>query len=347
MTLSRPILLAADNFTPLSRTPWAGDRIARLYKHQLVPEAAGRRVGESWEISCDSAFPSQVVGEGTDLLSLMRKNGEKVPDILVKLLDTADSLSLQVHPRDDDPNLAPGECGKPESWLVLAAEPGAGIYLGFSRSVTREELGRLLAQGDAARDVLHFEPVKPGDYFEIEPGVPHCIGKGVTLLEPQRVTPGMTGKTFRLYDFGRKYDPAGRLDPKTGSPRPLHLAEGLRLLDPERQVGAAYARTLRRDPVVSTPAPGLEIKAFPANPYYQVAALSARPGTSFTLDIAGGYGGLVVLKGRFAAAGLGFAQGQPALLPAGALPLSFQTEGEQGASAVIVAPASARMSFRK
>ncbi len=345
MALTRPVLLSADNFTPLSRTPWAGDRIGRVYKSELVPKSRGQRIGESWEVSCDAAFPSRVEGESDDLLALMKRNGEAVPEILVKLLDTDDPLSLQVHPRDDDPHLAPGECGKPESWLVLAAEPGAGIYLGFKHPMTREELAEVLADGDAAKDVLHFEPVQPGDFFEIEPGVPHCIGRGVTLLEPQRVIPGKTGKTYRLFDFGRKYDAAGRLDMRHGAARPLHLEQGLPLLDPERQVGAVYARTLRRAPVVTTPVPGLEVKAFPANPHYQVAALSAQKGTAWTLEIAGGYGALVVLNGRFAAAGLLLKQGQPALLPARSLPLEFKTEAD--ATAVIVAPASARMSFRK
>ena len=47
--------------------------------------------------------------------------------------------------------------------------------------------------------------VKPGDYFEIEPGVTHAIGPGVTLLEPQRIIKGQSGKTYRLWDWGRKY----------------------------------------------------------------------------------------------------------------------------------------------
>lgn len=344
MTLKSPILLAADNFTPLSRTPWAGDRIGKVYKGELVPKAKGQRIGESWEISCDAAFPSLVPAEGVDLLTLLSRHGAPVPEILVKLLDTDDALSLQVHPRDDDPHLAQGECGKPESWLVLAAEPGAGIYLGFKRPLTRGELRDALEGGDAAKDLLHFEPVEPGDFFEIEPGVPHCIGKGVTLLEPQRVVPGMSGKTYRLFDFGRRYDAAGRLDMRAGTARPLHLDAGIRLLDPERQVGPAYARSLRREPKVSAPVSGLEVRAFPANPFYQVAALTARAGTRFTLEIAGGYGGLVVLKGRFQAASVEFATGQPALLPAGSLPLEFDAPAD--AAAVVVAPATARMTFR-
>ena len=34
--LSKPLLLRPDNFTPLARTPWAGDAIAAKYKRDLV-----------------------------------------------------------------------------------------------------------------------------------------------------------------------------------------------------------------------------------------------------------------------------------------------------------------------
>ena len=146
----------------------------------------GSRIGEAWEFSCDPDFPSTLPGHNISLPELVQAMPEAVlspgqahtgVEILVKLLNAGDELSLQVHPADDDPNLSDVECGKPESWYILHAEEKAGIYLGFSKPVARDELrAMLLAGDDSARSVLQFVEVEPGDYFEIEPGVPHAIG---------------------------------------------------------------------------------------------------------------------------------------------------------------------------
>ena len=200
--LSKPLLLRPDNFLPLARTPWAGSTIAAKYKSDLVPESAGKKIGEAWEFSCDPSFPSKLKDYPVTLSELFLArapeifgpaNSDKRCELLVKLINASDPLSVQVHPRDDDPDLKSNECGKPESWYVLDAEPGAGIYLGFSRKMSRDELRQGLLSGNS-RELLQFVAVKPGDYFEIEPGVAHCVGPGVTLLEPQRVVEGLSGK---------------------------------------------------------------------------------------------------------------------------------------------------------
>ena len=131
----------------------------------------------------------------------------------MKLIDTSTELSLQLHPGDDFSGLNPLECGKPESWLIQDAEPGAGIYLGFRESMTSEELRARLTGGlPMTREDLHFVPVHKYDYFEIEPGTPHAIGAGVTLIEPQRCLPGKMGVTYRMWDWERRYDQNGLLD---------------------------------------------------------------------------------------------------------------------------------------
>src|SRR4051812_6984639 len=88
-----PVPLAADNFTPLARTPWAGDEIGQRYKAR-VSGAYGARIGESWEFSCDPAFPSRVRETGETLLSLIEAHpeavlsraGPRACEVLVKLL---------------------------------------------------------------------------------------------------------------------------------------------------------------------------------------------------------------------------------------------------------------------
>ena len=339
-----PVLLNADNFVPMSRTPWGGSYIGPHFKAALVPGASERKIGESWEFSLDPAFPSKVLGargqggKGEDLQAWIDANREAVfspeavalgrsqCDILIKLLDAAEPLSLQVHPADDDPDLAPGECGKPESWLVLHAAPGAGLYLGFSRAMSREELRKLLLAGDKAKDILQFVPVKPGDYFELEPGVPHAIGAGVTLLEPQRTLPGLSGKTFRLWDWGRTYD---------GKPRELHLDQGLKLIDPMRQVGLEYVATIKRYPDKEVRGQ-TEIWRYPPNPYYRTTLLRCKKGESLQISIPGGYGAMLVLKGSLRTDREALLVGQPALLPHAALPCSLRAE--EDAELVVVTP---------
>lgn len=339
-----PVLLSPDNFVPMSRTPWGGGYIGPHYKAGLVPGASQQKIGESWEFSLDPAFPSKVLShtdarsQGVDLKTWIDAHREAVfspegvaqgrtqCDILIKLLDAAEPLSLQVHPSDDDPDLAPGECGKPESWLVLHAAPGAGLYLGFSRAMSKDELRRLLLAGDKARDILQFVPVKPGDYFELEPGVPHAIGAGVTLLEPQRTLPGLSGKTFRLWDWGRLYD---------GKPRDLHLDQGLKLIDPMRQVGPEYVATIRRTPVKEVRG-HTEIWRYPANPYYRTTLVRCKKGENLRVVMKNGYGAMLVLKGSLKCQGETLAVGQPALLPHAALPCSLRAQ--EDAELVVVTP---------
>jgi mannose-6-phosphate isomerase len=144
----------------------------------------------------------------------------------VKLLDADDELSVQIHPADDFSGLKPGECGKPESWYVVAAEPGAGLYLGLAEGTTQEHLASLLETHGDLRGCLGWTPVAPGDFLLIEAGTVHAIGRGVTLVEPQKVLPGLRGITYRYWDWNRRYDPAGRLSPD-GAPRALHVREAL------------------------------------------------------------------------------------------------------------------------
>jgi mannose-6-phosphate isomerase len=271
-------------------------------------------IGESWEFSCEPAFPSRLAGRPGTLSDAFKALGQPEAQILVKLLNAAEPLSLQLHPTDDDPALKPGECGKPESWLVLDAEPGAGIYLGFSRAVSREELRRAIeAGGGAVRDLLHLEVVRPGDYFEIEPGVTHSIGPGVTLLEPQRVLAGKNGVTLRLWDWDRRYDRNGQPDP-AGEPRALHVDAGLRLADPERQVGAAFAASLKKLPVVSAIG-GFSVGAYPANRYYQTLHVRAAAGARAMLRLANGYAAVVTLTGDLQFGPTRLRGGEPGLLP--------------------------------
>ena len=211
----QPFLLTADRFTPPTRTPWGGQRI-----RELKGLGAGPVVGESWELSIEASFPSELASGG--------RLDERFPDtpLLVKLLDARHALSVQIHPADDDPGLSDDEAGKPEAWYVVAREPGAGISLGLDERANPARMRAALANGVDASSLLFFVPVEPGDFFSIDAGTPHCVGGGVFLVEPQRVAPGRRGVTYRYWDWNRTYDERGRLDPG-GSPRELHVERAL------------------------------------------------------------------------------------------------------------------------
>lgn len=254
----RPELLRPDNFTPPTRTPWGGRRLLTRYKPGV--EAVAEVIGESWEVSVEPSFPSVRQRDGVGLAQVIaddpvgwlgpavaRASGGRCP-LLVKLLDTDDNLSVQVHPAPDDPALAPDESGKPESWIVLAAQPGAGIYLGLRAGVSRAEVEGCLRDGGRLDQLLNFVPAIPGDAFIIRAGTIHAIGAGVTMIEPQHVTPGRRGLTYRFWDWNRRYDAQGHLDPG-GQPRPLHVERSLAVTDWGGLRGEDFVDACRARPV--------------------------------------------------------------------------------------------------
>ena len=142
-------------------------------------------------------------------------------DVLVKYLFTSEKLSVQVHPSDAQ---APaGERGKEECWLVLDAEPGAALAIGFKEAMTPEAM-RAAALDATIEDALEWHPVQAGDFFYLPAGTVHAIGPGLTLVEVQQ----NSDITYRLFDYGR--------------PRELHLDQGIAVAS-----GAPYPETCRRD----------------------------------------------------------------------------------------------------
>ena len=235
-----PALLRADNFTPVARTPWGGTRIASHYKREHLSAPLPGIVGESWEVSIEPDFPA-LLADGTSLrdyiaaapsavLGREHARGRSGTALLVKLLDTAQPLSVQIHPTDHYTGLLPGECGKPESWYVVDRAEGAGLYLGFQPGVEDFDVREALEQGLSLEPLMRFFPVEPGDFFLIDAGMPHAIGAGITLVEPQHVLPGRRGVTYRYWDWNRRYDAAG-LPSAQGAPRPLHVEDALAVTD--------------------------------------------------------------------------------------------------------------------
>ncbi len=290
------IILAPDLFTSLTRTPWAGRKISQCIKSEIVKHP-DQKVGESWEVSTDPEMPSKLLNSQRTLAEIIASHPEPMLSkflleknhrdcqILIKIINAETPLSLQVHPRDNDPHLKINECGKPESWLILDADPGAGVYFGFSKSQTKAELQKKLEQKEFSQADLQFVPVQKFDYFDIPEGVPHVVAPGLIVFEPQRILPHKSGKTYRMWDWNRKYSRAGELDLANGSERELHINESLALIDPENQVGPEFGASLKKKSEVSFVDTN-KITTFPRNNYLQTHILDI----SIPLNIVQQYG---------------------------------------------------------
>lgn len=200
-----------------------GDRMGRT-----LPE--GRRIGESWEI-VDRPEAQSVVAEGPwtgqSLRDLIRSAGpdlmgpeydpERPFPILVKWLDCADRLSLQVHP---PASIAPELGGEPktENWYIAATTPGAQLIVGLKRGVTRDAFARGI-EAETVEQLVHRFPVSAGDSILVESGRVHAIDAGNLILEIQQ----NSDTTYRVYDWGRV-----DLD---GTPRQLHVEQSMRSID--------------------------------------------------------------------------------------------------------------------
>lgn len=146
--------------------------------------------------------PGGMLGEGH-----VRRYGED-PAVLVKTLDAACRLAIQVHPtREDAVRFFHSPFGKTEAWYVLATRPEGGmVYAGFREGMTEETWRALFDAQDVPGMLagLHHFPVKAGDVILIEGGVPHAIDAGCLIAEIQEPT-DLTLRTERISLLGFPY----------------------------------------------------------------------------------------------------------------------------------------------
>jgi mannose-6-phosphate isomerase len=199
---------------------WGGSRL----RPGIVPTA------EAWVIYQNDRIVNgpaagKTLGEaaatyGTALLGTrpMAETGARFP-LLIKLLDCADWLSLQVHPNDEQASRLEGEgmFGKTEAWHFLDAQPGSEILCGLQPGTTPEAMETAIRSGTLL-DCMQRLPVKAGDSIFIRPGMIHALGPGLLLYEVQQTS----DITYRVWDWGR---------PQTEKRR-LHIDKSLAVSDP-------------------------------------------------------------------------------------------------------------------
>ncbi|KRE43889.1 class I mannose-6-phosphate isomerase [Knoellia sp. Soil729] len=112
------------------------------------------------------------------------------PNLLTKLLDSGERLPVHSHPsREFAMSHLDCDHGKTEAWIVLVAEPGATVWVGFHDELAPEALAELVdAQDDRLLAALNPIPVSAGDAVLVPAGQPHAIGQGVLILELQEPT---------------------------------------------------------------------------------------------------------------------------------------------------------------
>lgn len=180
--------------------PWGGGRFGTV---------GDEPVGEIWVSGDDATLP-----DGRTLAEA--GIAESVP--LVKVLDVAAQLSVQVHPADPLARelYGPRAVGKHEAWVVLEAERDVSVALGLADPERIEDL----FSGDQARvaAALARTPVTVGTVINVAPGTVHAPTAGILLYEVQQ----RSDLTYRIFDWGRS--------------RPLHLAEARRAIRPEASV---------------------------------------------------------------------------------------------------------------
>ena len=142
--------------------------------------------------------------------------GNRFP-LLCKILDAREKLSLQVHPPANKAAELGGE-PKTEMWFIADAAPGAELYVGLKRGVTRPDFEKKIQDGSVA-ECFHRIPVKAGDAMFLPSGRVHAIGAGLVIFEIQQ----NSDTTYRVFDWNRV-----GLD---GKPRELHVAESLASID--------------------------------------------------------------------------------------------------------------------
>lgn len=181
-----------------------------------------KKVAKPWGVR---ELPAPFAGQEDDerIGEIWFEPNPALDQLLVKYIFTSQALSVQVHPSDMQ-TLASGlgKQGKEECWLILDAEPGAKLGIGFVEEISSDEM-RIAAEDGSIEHLLAWHSVQAGDFAYIPANTVHAIGAGISLIEVQQ----NSDITFRLYDYGR--------------PRELHLDDAIAVA-----AGVSHNSLLRR-----------------------------------------------------------------------------------------------------
>lgn len=297
----QPILFAPTTKSYL----WGGTKL----KEKWGKASSEATIAECWELSAYQGSESVAVGgdfDGQTLGEIVSTHptffgaavGEGGFPILVKLIDAAKDLSIQVHPDDLYARVHEGDNGKTEMWYIAEAAPDAAIYYGFARDVSREEVEKSIRENTVTA-LLRRVPVTAGDAFLVPAGTVHALLAGVTVIEIQE----SSNVTYRVYDYDRR--------DQDGNPRQLHIEKALEVMQfCPREVAERWGQADVADGVT-------ERKLACCN-YFRTSEICIRDGayeiapqdTFVTFTVSGG-------EGYFAEGGRRIRKGETWLVPNG------------------------------
>lgn len=198
-----------------------------------LPATLGREepeglYAESWEISTHPDGESVVTnGEcsGQSFSDVLKEAGEEVLGsyvkghdfpLLIKLIDAAKPLSVQVHPNNGNAAEVQGK-PKTEMWYFLNDEPSQ-IFCGLTPGTSKEDFVKAIEE-ESFESILRACPAEKGGAAFVPGGRVHAIDAGCLILEIQQ----NSNTTYRVYDWGRVGN--------DGKPRELHVEKALQVID--------------------------------------------------------------------------------------------------------------------
>lgn len=209
---------------------WGGNKLKTSLGIDFAPLP---NCGEAWVVSGVEDNPTIVANgflQGNELNELVEiymgdltgddiynRFGNEFP-ILVKFIDAADYLSIQVHPDDELAEKRGLGNGKSEMWYIIDADKDAELITGF-RNDTPMDTYISYVKDNRLPELLNKEKVSAGDVFYLPAGRVHALGPGILLAEIQQTS----DTTYRIYDWNRK--------DASGKSRQLHITEALEAID--------------------------------------------------------------------------------------------------------------------
>lgn len=289
-------------FDPVKFIPVATERIwgGSLLKSwfQVDREAP---IGEYWVVSghpngmsvvANGKFAGKTINELTERHpeAYLGKSPQSRFPLLIKFIEAADDLSVQIHPDDAYADEHEGDFGKTEAWYILDHEPGAEMIFGHTFESKQEYLKAVKDQ--RVHDYLRRVRIEKEQVVFVPARTLHALLAGTVLIEIQQTS----DVTYRMYDWDRT--------DASGKPRTLHIEKAADVLiyeDNTSPISANQQKSVIRE------SEHMKHEHLLTCPYFtieklsvfngQAALESGRAGNPDVLIVAGGEGELVYRSG--------------------------------------------------
>lgn len=207
---------------------WGGARLAPWYGQNRAD------IGEAW-LCADLAETSTSGAGGQAMISPIRGSQESLHDVmrrdsegllgyrcdrfplLLKFLDAAEPVSVQVHPSTSYAAVHAEAQLKSEAWYVLESAADAELLIGSDSLISTAAMREAIVAGELVTH-LSRHAATAGRCCWLPSGIIHALGAGTLVFEVQTAS----DTTFRLYDWEKELGRTGRT---------LHIDEGCAATD--------------------------------------------------------------------------------------------------------------------